>query len=189
MCFEALDRTLRDLMSVTDQHKIQQSFGGKVVVLGGDFRQILPVIPKGSRHDILSPAINSAHLWSFYYRYFHSSAILALMLESVEKVNDFILTIFPMIEKEYLSSDTCQADENEGLCNGIRLIVNELRNNVIGSDGSGCRNIGDKVYISRMNLIPLDSGLPFKFQRRQFPLAVCFAMTNKRVKVNNNYHM
>jgi ATP-dependent DNA helicase PIF1 len=24
-------------------------FGGKVVVLGGDFRQILPVIPKGSR--------------------------------------------------------------------------------------------------------------------------------------------
>ena len=65
MCFEALDRTLRDLMSVTDQHKIHQPFGGKVVVLGGDFRQILPVIPKGSRHDILASAINSSHLWSF----------------------------------------------------------------------------------------------------------------------------
>ena len=39
------------------------------------------------------------------------------------------------------------------------------------------RNIGDKVYIPIMNLIPLDSGLPFKFQRRQFPLTVCFAMT------------
>ncbi|XP_020989721.1 uncharacterized protein LOC107470728 [Arachis duranensis] len=48
------------------------------------------------------------------YRYFQSSAILALTLESVEKVNDFVLTIFPRIEKEYLSSDTtCQADENE----------------------------------------------------------------------------
>ncbi|XP_072074102.1 uncharacterized protein [Arachis hypogaea] len=42
MCFEALDRTLRDLMSVADQHKTHQPFGGKVVVLGGDFRQILP---------------------------------------------------------------------------------------------------------------------------------------------------
>ncbi|XP_020979664.1 uncharacterized protein LOC107641255 [Arachis ipaensis] len=65
MCFEALDRTLRDLMSVTDQHKTHQPFDGKVVILGGDFRQILPVIPKGSRYDILSSAINSSHLWSF----------------------------------------------------------------------------------------------------------------------------
>ncbi|XP_057760810.1 uncharacterized protein LOC130981218 [Arachis stenosperma] len=62
MCFEALDRKLRDLMSVTDQHKTHQPFGGKVVVLGGDFRQILPVILKGSRHDILTSAINSSHL-------------------------------------------------------------------------------------------------------------------------------
>ncbi|KAL1371277.1 hypothetical protein AAHE18_01G120100 [Arachis hypogaea] len=301
MCFEALDRTLRDLMSVTDQHKIHQPFGGKVVVLGGDFRQILPVIPKGSRHDILASAINSSHLWSFCkvlklhtnmrllmsssdqdegemkrfanwildvgngnigsvvgdeseveipndllitttddplshlvdfaypnllqnmsdYRYFQSRAILAPTLESVEKVNDFVLTIFPGMEKEYLSSDTtCQADENEdvqqewftpeflndikcsglpnhkltlkpgvavmllrnidqtsGLCNGTRLIVNELGSNVIGATVVTGRNIGDKVYIPRMNLIPSDSGLPFKFQRRQFPLTVCFAMT------------
>ncbi|XP_016164403.1 uncharacterized protein LOC107606914 [Arachis ipaensis] len=59
------DRMLRDLMSVTDQHKIHQPFGGKVVVLGGDFRQILPMILKGSIHDILSSAINLSHLWSF----------------------------------------------------------------------------------------------------------------------------
>ncbi|XP_057745545.1 uncharacterized protein LOC130963448 [Arachis stenosperma] len=65
MCFEALDRMLRDLMPVTDQHKTHQPFVGKVVVLGSDFRQILSVIPKGSRHDILSSAINSSHLWSF----------------------------------------------------------------------------------------------------------------------------
>jgi len=28
-----------------------------------------------------------------------------------------------------------------------------------------------------MDLVPLDSGLPFKFQRRQFPISLCFAMT------------
>ncbi|XP_020997383.1 uncharacterized protein LOC110280606 [Arachis duranensis] len=65
MCFKALDQTLADLKSVTDQYKIHQLFGGKIVVLRGDFRQIIPVIPKGSRHDILSSAINSSHIWSF----------------------------------------------------------------------------------------------------------------------------
>ncbi|XP_061343010.1 uncharacterized protein LOC133289157 [Gastrolobium bilobum] len=37
-CFEALDRTLRDVLSCVDM-----PFGGKVVVLGGDFRQILTI--------------------------------------------------------------------------------------------------------------------------------------------------
>ena len=36
--------------------------------------------------------------------------------------------------------------------------------------------IDDIVYISRMLLIPSDSQMPFKFQRRQFPLQICFAM-------------
>jgi len=28
-----------------------------------------------------------------------------------------------------------------------------------------------------MDLVPFDSGLPFKFQRRQFPISLCFGMT------------
>lgn len=48
-CFEALDRTLRDLLVVNDPANANKPFGGIVVVLGGDFRQILHVIPKGSR--------------------------------------------------------------------------------------------------------------------------------------------
>ncbi|XP_057720062.1 uncharacterized protein LOC130934518 [Arachis stenosperma] len=68
-------------------------------------------------------------------------------------------------------------DQTSGLCNGTRLIVNKLSSNVIGAAVVAGRNIGDKVYIPRMNLIPSDSGLPFKFQRRQFSLTVCFAMT------------
>ncbi|XP_031091013.1 uncharacterized protein LOC115996011 [Ipomoea triloba] len=41
-----------------------KTFGGKTVVLGGDFRQILPVVPKGSRQDIVSAAINSSYPWT-----------------------------------------------------------------------------------------------------------------------------
>jgi ATP-dependent DNA helicase PIF1 len=60
-CFEALDRTLRDIMSETSNS--DKIFGGKVVVFGGDFRQILPVIPRGSRSDIVHSALNASYIW------------------------------------------------------------------------------------------------------------------------------
>ena len=40
---EYIDRTLNDLQP-KDQPKIEGNFGGKVVVLGGDWKQLLPVI-------------------------------------------------------------------------------------------------------------------------------------------------
>ncbi|XP_072058210.1 uncharacterized protein [Arachis hypogaea] len=65
LAFEALNRTLRDIMvSVSDRNK-DLPFGGKVVVLGGDFRQVLLVIPKGSRAEIVMASINSSILWKY----------------------------------------------------------------------------------------------------------------------------
>lgn len=58
-CFEALDRTLQDIMASQNKDNATKPFGGKVV-LGGDFRQILPVIRKGSRQDIVGSAINAS---------------------------------------------------------------------------------------------------------------------------------
>ncbi|RYQ88822.1 hypothetical protein Ahy_B09g095793 isoform D [Arachis hypogaea] len=65
LAFEALNRTLHDIMvSVSNRNK-DLPFGGKVVVLGGDFRQVLPVIPKGSRAEIVMASINSSILWKY----------------------------------------------------------------------------------------------------------------------------
>ncbi len=45
--FEGVDWTLRDLMQLDDAQATEKIFGGKTVVLGGDFRQIVHVVPKG----------------------------------------------------------------------------------------------------------------------------------------------
>ncbi|XP_033142724.1 uncharacterized protein LOC103861187 [Brassica rapa] len=62
--FEAVDRTLRDIISVSDKAAAMKPFGGKTVLLGGDFRQILPVIPQGTRQETVNAALNRSHLWN-----------------------------------------------------------------------------------------------------------------------------
>lgn len=62
-CFEAVDRTFRDLLRIDNPNSERLPFGGKIIVFGGDFRQILPVIPKGSRSDIVYHSLNSSYLW------------------------------------------------------------------------------------------------------------------------------
>ncbi|XP_031258847.1 uncharacterized protein LOC116116952 [Pistacia vera] len=61
--FEALDRTLKDILSKKNQSNIDRIFGGLTVALGGDFRQILPVIPKGKKHDVIEACLSSSSLW------------------------------------------------------------------------------------------------------------------------------
>jgi len=68
-------------------------------------------------------------------------------------------------------------DQANSLCNGTRVQVNHLSKNIISSTVIIRKNIGEKIFIPRMNLFPFDFGLPFKFQRRQFPICLCFAMT------------
>ncbi|GES92234.1 uncharacterized protein LOC112184611 [Rhizophagus clarus] len=45
--FEAVDRTFRDITG------IEEPFGGKFFIMGGDFKQILPVVIQGTRGQII----------------------------------------------------------------------------------------------------------------------------------------
>jgi len=63
-CFEALDRTFRDIEKVKNPEIANIPFGGKVVVLGGDLRQILPVVEDGSKQDVIAATIIASRLWS-----------------------------------------------------------------------------------------------------------------------------
>ncbi|XP_057419001.1 uncharacterized protein LOC130713231 [Lotus japonicus] len=300
-CFEALDRTLNDIMKTQATYGHDIPFGGKVVVLGGDFRQILPVIPKGSRSEIVGSAVNSSYLWKYCkvlklttnmrlqnasssasadeirefadwilevgdgtaktidddestieipsdllisscedpllslvnfaypnfvsklenYSFFEERAILAPTLDSVDQVNNFMLSLIPGEEREYLSYDTpCRSDQDSeinpewftteflndiqcsgipnhrivlkvgvsimllrnldhaaGLCNGTRMMVTHLTQYIIVATLLSGTKSGQKVYIARQSLTPSDPSIPFKFQRRQFPITLSFAMT------------
>ncbi|XP_058751149.1 uncharacterized protein LOC131624180 [Vicia villosa] len=60
-CFEALDKCLKDIMGNAEK-PCEQIFGGKIVVFGGDFRQILLVVPRGTRSDIVHSTINASYI-------------------------------------------------------------------------------------------------------------------------------
>ncbi|XP_020963488.1 uncharacterized protein LOC107607299 [Arachis ipaensis] len=238
LAFEALDRTFCDLMSSNVASARDIPFGGKVIVLGGDFRQVLPVILKGTRaeiedeiivdipsdllvpptdnpiQDIVSAIYSNIHDNYGNVSYFQERAILAPTVDIVQQINDFVVDSFPGSEKVYLSFDsicrsdcqygidtdwltteflnqiTCSGipkhalklkkgvpiillwniDQANGFCNETRLIVQDLGENIIGAEIVSESNIGGKVFIPRMNLIPSDPGIPFKFQRNSFQL-------------------
>ncbi|KAM0067595.1 putative DNA helicase [Helianthus debilis subsp. tardiflorus] len=308
--FEALDRTLKDISNCDTSKNSETPFGGKVIVFGGDFRQILPVVPNGSKQQIVNASLSSSYLWSkckvlrltkntsltiganttdmqetinfakwlldigegkvggnndgittidipadllinpsddswrnnssdpvqnlidFVYpsilqnfknpEFFRERAILAPKNEVVQEINDRLLSLFPGEEQEYLSSDSiCPSeqfndpaqeriyspdvlnglkisglpnhrlvlkvgvpvmllrniDQQNGLCKGTRLQILTLGKHVIEAEIISGGTIGTRTYIPRINMILSDKKIPFKFQRRQFPLCVCFAMT------------
>ncbi|XP_056845361.1 uncharacterized protein LOC108807528 [Raphanus sativus] len=67
--FEALDKSLRDIVSRKDATAKELTFGGKTVLLGGDFRQILPVIPRGNRADTVLASISHSYLWHSCHKF------------------------------------------------------------------------------------------------------------------------
>ncbi|KAH7522014.1 hypothetical protein FEM48_Zijuj07G0093000 [Ziziphus jujuba var. spinosa] len=54
---ESLDKMLQDI------NECDLLFGGKVVVFGGDFRQVLPVVPKGTREEVINSSLVNSYLW------------------------------------------------------------------------------------------------------------------------------
>ena len=54
--FEAIDRVMRDVTGKKDV-----PFGGKVFVLGGDFRQTLTIVRNGTDTDIVENSIHLLH--------------------------------------------------------------------------------------------------------------------------------
>lgn len=65
---EAVDRSFRDICDD------DRPFAGKTVMFSGDFNQTLPIVPKGSREDIVNATIQKSPLWeSIEVLYLHQN--------------------------------------------------------------------------------------------------------------------
>jgi ATP-dependent DNA helicase PIF1 len=271
---DAVDRLLKDLMGN------DSPFGGKVILLGGDFRQCLPVVKHANRVVIVQSSIKYSRLWpSFqqlklernmrtvggnkdfldwlirlrdgrlnnegetvvipskfvienslidfiYGKHFtfkdvislSDRAILCPKNDSTMKMNDEIINRLEGESKTYLSIDTVESENDSdrlayptevlnslaisglpphkltlkkgcviillrnlntraGLCNGTRLIIREMKNNVIDAHILKGKRLGQRVFIPRVDLIPTEDEFPITIRRRQFPIRPAFAMT------------
>jgi hypothetical protein len=72
---EAVNRTFQDIRNS------DLLFGGLPIVFGGDFQQILPVIEKGSRAEIVGACIQRSHIWpSLQVLHLHQNMCYAMVM-------------------------------------------------------------------------------------------------------------
>jgi hypothetical protein len=281
---KAVNRSFQDICSS------DALFGGLPIIFGGDFQQILPVIEKGSRAEIVSACIQRSFIWPSLqvlhlhqnmrlnvdieqesafaqwqldvghgkhtdqsdkitlplglrlqdntvqalinhiypglphlqpplHQYFSDRMILSNRNDDVDDINRLMLHSFPGQEQVFFSEDSVANDRPdngelmypaeylnsincsglplarfqlkigcpvmvlrnlfpaEGVCNGTRGIVTKMSTRVIEIELLSEEHRGKKVFIPRITLNPSESQVPFKLERRQFPLKLCFAMT------------
>ena len=65
MVFETVSRSFQDVLKMDDPRLADVPFGGKLMVFGGDFRQVLPVVPRGSRAQVVGQSLTRSVLWPF----------------------------------------------------------------------------------------------------------------------------
>lgn len=91
-CFETLDRFLRDLMKTENPNLKNIPFGGKIILIGGDFWQTLPVVHRGSRADIINATIKSSYLWT-HVRKFQLISNMRLANDSNAKYKQYLVDL------------------------------------------------------------------------------------------------
>ena len=133
--FECVHRTLCDLM------QNERPFGGKVMLLGGDFRQILPVIRHGSQADIIESNLQRSFLWS-HVQIFHLTINMRVQAlkdtsnsKSDKAFEKYLLSVGNGEEKIYSDLGSAKIEVPENLCiepgdNGVDTLINTVYPNL-----------------------------------------------------------
>ncbi|UYV78242.1 hypothetical protein LAZ67_16000650 [Cordylochernes scorpioides] len=165
---EALDRTLKDLRANGN------SFGGALILLSGDFRQTLPVIPRSTPADELNACLNNL-FYGLRSRDVRTSVVL------ISWRNDLELDSGPPTAAKWIKWKTgvpiilLRNINPLKLCNGTRLSVKTMMNNIIEATILNGKFKGQDLLLPRIPLLPPD--LPLEFKRLQFPVRTAFSMT------------
>ncbi|CAN0881276.1 hypothetical protein LINGRAHAP2_LOCUS14144, partial [Linum grandiflorum] len=196
LSFEAVDRTLCDIMNVPLMGPNYRPFGGKTVLLGGDFRQTLVVVPNGGREDNINASLPRSYLWN-YCKLLHLTINMRIndlpinndLIFSGMKFSDWVLSIgsTPNFRKHiilwnYIKSRTIVTPTNAVVSeiNDTMLTqipVTNLGDHVLRGIIVGGTMEGTVVVIPRIVLDVKAARWPFTLKRSQYPIRLCYAMT------------
>ncbi|XP_078438614.1 uncharacterized protein LOC144709084 [Wolffia australiana] len=168
--YKTLDRSIRDVMKTIDASLESVPFGSKVAMMGGYFRQMLPVLPKGSRSMIVSSSLNRSDVWRHcsifhlrtnVYGTFEDGAtqliekmILTPLNDDVVKVNNMVLDVFPGEVMEYFSFDATPPGELRGSRSLIHAALNR---------SSSSSSLSSSLSSSRQRIHPVKEGQAEEF--------------------------
>ena len=68
-------------------------------------------------------------------------------------------------------------DPANGLCNGTRMILLDIKTNMLRCQILGGDHAGKEVFIPRITLEPSEESLPINLTCHQFPVCLAFVMT------------
>ncbi|KAG6672457.1 hypothetical protein I3842_16G058500 [Carya illinoinensis] len=204
-CFEAVDRSLRNILQFTNIN----------IVLSCDFRQILLVVSKDKREQIVGTTINRSSLWrncviftmTQNMRLNQNMGIGDGDLSCVESkgmieippnlivqsndhpIADIVNATYSDLRDKYNNSryvgkrailaptkDVVQ-DINDYMIDQLIDLDEQLSKWVVDAKIMTRTHVGKKVFIPHIILSPFDSKLSFILKRRQLPISICFAMT------------
>ena len=150
---EALDRSLKFLM---DNDK---PFGGKKIILLGDFRQTLTIIPGAGPSQIINSTIHHSHLWQ-YFKIMYLTINQRILLKKnksnqniMEKWAEFLLDIGNnAYEIEYNLGENLIKLPNNIISNttNINEFFNEIYQN-LEDNLSNCKYFYEKIILTTLN--------------------------------------
>ncbi|XP_020157723.1 uncharacterized protein [Aegilops tauschii subsp. strangulata] len=194
---EALDNGMRDIMGIRDR-----PFGGKTVVFGGDFRQVLLVVRGGSQGQIIDASLRSEvddleklidHVFPSLddnmsdSNYMTSHAILSTTNDNVDKINIRMIERFHKDEVIYHSFDSAE-DDPYGYCapeflngltpNGLSPHALKLKLNypvilLRNIDPANRLCNGTRLVVRGFERNTIDAEI---FKRKQFRIRLSFSM-------------
>ncbi|AQL03309.1 hypothetical protein ZEAMMB73_Zm00001d045848 [Zea mays] len=100
---EALDNSMRDIMG-----RPKLPFGGKTIVFGGDFRQVLPVVRKGSRAQVVASSLRMSYLWESMS---HLKLVSNMRAKNDPWFAEYLLRVGDGTEDTNSDGDICLPDE------------------------------------------------------------------------------
>ncbi|XP_050890972.1 uncharacterized protein LOC127096446 [Lathyrus oleraceus] len=94
-------------------------FGDKVVIFGGDFRQIFPAVPRGTRSNIVHATINASYIWdhckvlNLTKNMWLQSGLNLVNSEEIRLFSEskaIVTSIYPNLIQNYTNSDFLQCE-------------------------------------------------------------------------------